>query len=230
MMPPTPTPYFVITHPEILFPVLKTGFDRPPHPTQPYQHGQRYVRWRIAQIALQFPGPHVAAQHTPDLRAWQALSHGDHAQGSKVGHQRALTALFDCLTRPLRDRQRLGHPLHGLGRGGSIDHAYTRRFATPPRPRGHRCGRPLPPRPACHGALPHNTTAYSPPPHQGSRYPAQTLRHTSPNDSARSRPDTPPGSLPTPMPGSVANVMSAGTPHFRRRSAYAASSTHSCGT
>ena len=40
MMPPPPTAHFVVAQPEVLFPVLATGFDGPPHPAQPHQRGQ----------------------------------------------------------------------------------------------------------------------------------------------------------------------------------------------
>src|SRR5918999_91437 len=95
MMLPTPTPHFVIAHPEVLFALLETRLDGPPHPAQPYQRGQWGGRWCIAQGGLQLTGQDVAPQHQPDLGTWQTLAHRDDAQRRKAGDQGPFTPRLD---------------------------------------------------------------------------------------------------------------------------------------
>jgi hypothetical protein len=108
MMPPTPTAHFVIAHPEVLFPVLETGFDGPAHPAEPHQRGQWGIDRGVAQIRLQLAGQEVASYHQPHLRAGQAPAHRDDPQRGKAGDQWPFAPLLDRLLCPAVRRQRRG--------------------------------------------------------------------------------------------------------------------------
>lgn len=144
-MPPTPTPHFVITHPEVLFAVLETGLNGPAHSTQPHQRRQRGIRWRVAQVGLQFPCQRVASQDQPDLRAGQAFPHGDDPQRRKARHQRPFASLLNRATHPAVCGQQCRQLPHLCGCGFPRQHTEARRFASPARPGGHRRGGTLRP-------------------------------------------------------------------------------------
>jgi hypothetical protein len=145
MMPPTPTPHFVITPAEILFAVLKAGLDGPPHPAQPDQGRQRGMGGRVAQIGLQLPSQEVASQDQPDLGAGQPLSHRDDPHRRKAGDQGPLASLLDRPPPPAVRGQRRGQLRHLFGRGFPCQHPGTRRFPALARPSRHCRGGPLPP-------------------------------------------------------------------------------------
>ena len=229
MMPPSPRAHFIITHAQILFAVLKAGFNGPPHAAHPHQRRQWGVRGRITQRSLQFPGVYMASPDQPPLGSRPPLADPNHPQGGKRRHEWALTPLLDRLLRPgtwLARRQR-AQPWREVRR------------CQPPPGRASACapgpttpGRQslaVPASPACRGALRRNTTSPAQPSGRAAWYHGRRLRHRRTQRQRRLPAWWTAWIIAPPSTRLVVNPTSAGTPQAARRSAYASSSSHSCG-
>src|SRR5215213_483190 len=213
MMPSGPTPDFLIAHPQQLLAVCKARLNGPPQAAHVHQFFQRDVNGSVAQVGLQLSGLAMPTQHQPDIGTGQGVPHSDHPQGGTLRHHWPLAAFFDGLACPRR--------------GGQLRRALQHR----PRP---RCGgmwvagrashtrvlwgtstkyhRPCPATPSRKPGLPPNASS------------AITHRHRS------AWLWTTVAIISWANSGLVLNVVSAGRPHCRRRSAYASSVSHSAGT
>src|SRR5919106_4944483 len=101
MMPTSPTAHFILPHTQVLFALLKAGFNWPSHTAETRQRLKRGGGWGIAQIGLQFPRIKLASQYQPAVRTRQAVTHRHHVHGPKVGHHRSFAPLFDQVSLPL---------------------------------------------------------------------------------------------------------------------------------
>src|SRR5688572_22564290 len=147
MMPPAPTAHLISTHAQILFALLKTRLNRPPHAADASQPRQREV-WRcVAQVGFEFPRRQLTPQYQPGLRTGQAVTHRHHPQGPKVSFHRPLRALFDPMALPLSGQHLRRYRAHHLGLRLPWAKALASRLTTPTRPLGHGCQRTLEPHP-----------------------------------------------------------------------------------
>ena len=68
--------HFIVRHPELRFPFLKTLFDRPPDAAEPDQRAERRTGWRIAdRIGIGRLGASGPLDHQPEVRSGSLSLH-----------------------------------------------------------------------------------------------------------------------------------------------------------
>ena len=135
MRPSRPAPSCIIAHPQPLFAVFTTRFDRPTPPAHGHQCFPSGVPRSMTPGDFQLPCLAVSTQHHPDRRPRQRVSHRHRPHESTIRPHRALAPCCDGLACPRRDGQRPGHLPHCPRRWGARHQALPLRATTTSTPR-----------------------------------------------------------------------------------------------
>src|SRR5258708_2081341 len=108
MVPTAPRADFIIAQAYILFTIFKTRFNGPTHPTRPDEGVYRHSRGGIREIGFEFARADGTSQDQPYAWARQPITHTNDPQHGKIRDERALTALFNDVARPLLRAELVG--------------------------------------------------------------------------------------------------------------------------
>ena len=109
VVPPRVFAHFIVVHPEVGFPFLKTLLDGPPQPTEPHKGAQGCARWGITDlVAVVRIGTLLPLDHEPDAALRQAVLTPRHPLASKGIQEWPFGPFRDVASIPRGGRQPCG--------------------------------------------------------------------------------------------------------------------------
>src|SRR5918999_5982765 len=125
VVPPAPSPHFVVVHPHLALRFLEGRLDRPPHPAHSRQLVLPERLGRVRQKDLQRCFlTRASAKDRPRRRTGLAAPHrARHTHEGKLGLDRTLRAFLDRVTPPRPRRQVRSNRSHLTRLGGALGHA-----------------------------------------------------------------------------------------------------------
>jgi hypothetical protein len=140
MVPTKPRANHIITHSQIVFPILNGGLYRPAHFRDAHQFATRRIHWSDTKIGFEFRFLSQGTTYNqPNLTTRQFSAHFDDSPKSKLGYHRSLTALLDQVRCPLFCRDLRCNSIHLLRRRSSFRHPLLGRSSPLTTPFRDRC-------------------------------------------------------------------------------------------